>query len=547
MTEKGRSKEQKLSRTSSIPEADKFRMIVENTPLLVSTVALTPEPIITYASLSHKAVLGYEPGDLVGKPLLSFAHKKDVPELQRILQAQLAMLAASGKELVLDDFKANIETRIRHSDGSYRLMEIVVRGLGQELLLASHDITEQREALHILIDSEERFRLLFENAPEAYYILDAEGKFVDGNRAAEAMIGTSRDDFIGKSFFKAGLLHPKHYPRAAAHLARNLMGHRAGPDELLLKQKGGKWINIEVTTFPVNFKAKKLVLGIARDISHRKEQESLLRQARLRAEEASRAKSSFLAGMSHELRTPLNAVIGFSEILLDKQMGDLNESQEEYVRDIHESGRHLLNLINEVLDLAKVESGTMELQRAPVSVGATCNDSLVMVRQKALSHGINLQCKVDEMPQSLSLDERKLKQVLFNLLSNAVKFTPDRGTVTMRARLEAEAPQSSAGSAPGRPTPDFPPEVQRRWLVVEVEDSGIGIEPTLIETLFDPFEQIDGAAVDGTVGTGLGLPLSRSIAELHGGTLNGFSEGQGKGARFTAILPTWECEEDLVD
>lgn len=546
MTDKGRSRKQKGIGKSAIPEADKFRMIVENTPLVVSTVALTPEPIITYASPSHKTVLGREPEDLLGKPVLSLAHKKDVPRLRAILSAQLANMSSNVDEFVLDDFKADVEARLLHADGSYRLMEIVGRGLGQEVLFAAQDITEQREALHILIDSEERFRLLFENAPEAYYILDGDGKFVDGNRAAEGLVGTSRDDFIGKSFFKAGLLHPKHYPRAAAHLARNLMGHRAGPDELLLKQKGGKWVNIEVTTFPVSFKDKKLVLGIARDVSRQKEQESLLRQARQRAEEASRAKSSFLAGMSHELRTPLNAVIGFSEILLDQQMGDLNKSQEEYVRDIYESGKHLLNLINEVLDLAKVESGTMELRRSPVSIRATCNDSLVMVRQKALAHGINLRCTVDDMPELLCLDERKLKQVLFNLLSNAVKFTPDRGKVTMRAKLEALAPQPFEGSGPA-PTPDFPPDVEKRWLVVEVQDSGIGIEPALVERLFDPFEQIDGAAVDGTVGTGLGLPLSRSIAELHGGTLAGFSRGRGKGAKFTAIFPTWECEEESGD
>lgn len=529
---------------STILAADKYRLIVENTPLMVSTVVLTPEPVITYASPSHQQALGYESEDLIGTPVLSLVHPQDMPLLRQVLEEQLVALGPAALNGQLDGLKADVEARLRHADGSFRLLEIVGRGLGREIMLASQDITEQREALHVIIDSEERFRLIFENAPEAYYIIDGDGKFVDGNQAAEALVGDSRELFIGKSFFKVGLIHPKHLPRAAALLARNLMGRRGGPDEFLIRRKDGVWLTVEVTTFPVRHKDKRWVLGIARDITDRKKNEESIRKAMLRAEEASRAKSSFLAGMSHELRTPLNAIIGFSEILLDKQVGELNETQEEYLNDIHQSGKHLLNLINEVLDLAKVEAGRMELARGAVNIGAVCNNSLVMVREKTLKHGIRLECSVGKMPEYLALDERKVKQVLFNLLSNAVKFTPDRGRVTLRASL-ADAADGNTEAGQGALGESAPPDgVPGLWVLVEVEDSGIGVDPAQMESLFEPFEQVEGAAVDGSVGTGLGLALSRRLVELHGGSLIGRSDGLRKGSCFTATFPTWECREE---
>ncbi len=523
---------------SQIREADKYRLIVENTPLMVATATMAADPIITYASPSHEVALGHRPEDLIGLSAMSIAHPDDRPMIAKILAEQMPSMTANQGPAPGEGLNAELNVRLRHADGTYKLHSIVGRSLGRELMFVSQDISEQTDALQRLVESEERFRLMFENAPDGYYIIDREGRFVDGNKRAEAMVNAPREEFIGKSFFSVGLVHPKHLPRAAAHLARNLMGRPAGPDELLIRQKGGNWMSVEITTFPVEHREGRWILGIARDITERKKNEAVLEKARKRAEAASRAKSSFLADMSHELRTPLNAIVGFSEILLDKEMGAPTPTQEEYLQDIQRSGWHLLNLIDEILDLAKVESGKMELRRGPVSVESVVQTGLTMLREKAMKHGISLASSVEEMPDFVSLDERKVKQVVFNLLSNAVKFTPDGGKVEIRASYFWHAAHTSDGEDPMESTGEG------GILVIDVTDNGIGIDPASLEGLFEPFVQGEQEVKERAKGTGLGLALSRRLAELHGGHLSALSDGLGKGSHFTAAFPTWEVDPE---
>ena len=220
-----------------------------------------------------------------------------------------------------------------------------------------------------------------------------------------------------------------------------------------------------------------------------------LEQKRSELEVASQHKSDFLASMSHELRTPLNAVIGFSDVLLDRMFGELNERQDEYVRDIRNSGRHLLELINEILDLSKVEAGQMELDLDAVSIPELIDHGLAMVRERAGGHGISLARDIDPEVDTVLADELKLKQVIVNLLSNAVKFTPDGGAVTVTARrVDAEVQLS-------------------------VRDTGIGIAAAEQARVFEAFQRGGRAARTSTEGTGLGLTLSKRIIDLHGGRL----------------------------
>jgi len=234
-------------------------------------------------------------------------------------------------------------------------------------------------------------------------------------------------------------------------------------------------------------------------------------QAR-QAEIASRHKSEFLANMSHELRTPLNAVIGFSEVLLARMFGELNEKQEEYVNDIHTSGRHLLSLINDILDLSKIEAGRMELELVSFDVPLALENALTLVRERANRHGIALELTVEPGLQSIVGDERKFRQIMLNLLSNAVKFTPDGGRITVKA-------VTADGQA-----------------AISVSDTGIGIADVEQDVIFEEFRQATSSSPRKSEGTGLGLALTKRFVELHGGTIR-VQSTVGKGSTFTFTLP----------
>jgi len=228
-------------------------------------------------------------------------------------------------------------------------------------------------------------------------------------------------------------------------------------------------------------------------------------------EAASRHKSELLANMSHELRTPLNAIIGFSEVLTERMFGELNEKQDEYLKDIHASGQHLLSLINDILDLSKIEAGRMELEADDFDLPSAIDNALILVRERATRRGITLRRTIDEQLGMLRGDERKVKQVLLNLLSNALKFTPEGGGIDVSARLQDGAAE------------------------IAVTDTGVGIAPEDQEAVFEEFRQV-GSADKKVEGTGLGLALSRKFIELHGGRIWVKSQA-GQGSTFTFTLP----------
>ena len=229
-------------------------------------------------------------------------------------------------------------------------------------------------------------------------------------------------------------------------------------------------------------------------------------------EAANRHKSEFLANVSHELRTPLNAIIGFSEVLGEKMFGELNEKQAEYTDDILSSGRHLLSLINDILDLSKIEAGRMELEVTTFHLPDAIENALTLIRERASRHGIRLNQVIDDRLGDFTGDERKVKQVLVNLLSNAVKFTPEGGQI----KVEASLGDSAA--------------------IISVVDTGIGIAKEDQEAIFEEFRQVGSNYAHKREGTGLGLTLTRKFVELHGGKIWVESEA-GKGSKFTFTLP----------
>ncbi|HTM54880.1 MAG TPA: HAMP domain-containing sensor histidine kinase [Pirellulales bacterium] len=267
-------------------------------------------------------------------------------------------------------------------------------------------------------------------------------------------------------------------------------------------------------------KNKETELAVAQlreEVLERERAQRELEQAKDAAEAANYAKSEFLANMSHELRTPLNAVIGFADVLSERVFGPLNDNQSQYVQDILESGQHLLSLVNDVLDLAKIEAGSFELQRTLVSLPQAIERTVQMFRERAIRHGLRLVGQVSPEIDLVDIDERRVKQLLYNLLSNALKFTPEGGEVRVSAERHGDE------------------------LRLCVSDTGIGIAPDQQEKIFESFYQVDSTLTKNVAGTGLGLAVVRKIAELHQGTVHVESE-PGLGSTFVVMLPVIHCE-----
>jgi len=325
---------------------------------------------------------------------------------------------------------------------------------------------------------------------------------------------------MGRAFRERQTVHIpdlRNDPTVSESYGMNEVGARSGLGVPLMRgdQILGVVILVRLAPRPFDDSEIALVESFARQAAIAIENVRLfseIQEKSAQLEVANRHKSEFLANMSHELRTPLNAIIGFSEVLQQKMFGELNEQQTDYLGDIVGSGRHLLSLINDILDLSKVEAGRMELQLTPFSLVAALGNAVTLLRERATSHGIKLQLHVDPPLDTIVADERKIKQVVVNLLTNAVKFTADGGSVSVRAA-------ESDGS-----------------VRIAVRDTGIGIAEEDRERVFEEFQQARRQSAQPREGTGLGLTLSKRFVELHGGTLTLESEA-GKGSTFTVTLP----------
>jgi PAS domain S-box-containing protein len=518
-----------------------------------SSIATDANGVIQIFNVGAERMLGYAAADVVNK--ITPAHISDPQEViarATALSLELGTPIAPGFEALVFKASRGIEdiyelTYIR-KDGSRFPAVVSVTALRDAeggvigyLLIGTDNtsrqqVEEERAKLdQRLRDQQFYTRSLLESNIDALMTTDPRGIITDVNKQTEALTGCTRDELIGAPF-KNYFTEPG---RAQAGIHRVLNEGRVTNYELTARARDGTLtvVSYNATTFHDRERRLQGVFGAARDMTELKRFEHTLQQKNIELEGASRMKSEFLANMSHELRTPLNAIIGFSEVLKDGLMGEMTEQQRGFIGDIFGSGKHLLSLINDILDLSKVEAGKMTLDLEPVQVSSLFANSLSIIREKAAARRIRLSMEASEGLGSIQVDVRKVKQIVYNLLSNAVKFTVEGGHVTLRARrVPREDVGRPNGAWTGRTFPLPADSEFAEFLEIGVTDSGIGIAPDGLERLFKPFSQIDSGLARRFEGTGLGLAMVKLLAELHGGAVS-VESAVGEGSRFTIWLP----------
>lgn len=483
---------------------------------------------ITSWNRGAERIFGYSAREVIGSPVSVLYLPANVNEMPEILRR-------IGAGQSVDHY----ETVRRHKDGhviSVSLTVSPIRDADGAIIGASkiaRDITEIKRLIEReqVSRAESRFRKLLEAAPDAIFEVDGHGQIILLNHAAERMFGYEREELLGSNvdtLVPTAMrgTHADHRASYTNHPQTRPMGTGL---ELKAQKKDGSLFPVEISLSPNRTDEGMRVIALVRDISERKQAENQIRAVREQytlelaakneqlsarnqeVEKANHLKSEFLASMSHELRTPLHTIIGFSELLTEQLEGPLNEKQHRFVGHILQDAHHLLELINEILDLSKIESGRAELKREIFDFEHCVAEVLNGIRPHAASKNVALENK-SRFQRTLYADRVRVKEILYNLLSNAVKFTPEGGTVWVESAHEND------------------------FLHVSVCDTGIGIPENEQSSIFEKFYQVGNSTGGGREGTGLGLPITKNLVELHGGTISVESR-PGQGSRFNLIIP----------
>ncbi|MBN3880146.1 MULTISPECIES: PAS domain-containing hybrid sensor histidine kinase/response regulator [unclassified Nostoc] len=506
---------------------------------------------------------GYWDWDILGKRLYySLAWKRmlgyDDHELPDIPETWQQLIFAEDLPRIMDCFDQHIqsrgqiplsnEVRYQHKNGSTiwvicsgRVIEWDENGNPLRIMGCHIDITQRKQVEEALRENERRFKAVFNQQFQFMAILKPDGTVIDVNDTCLRVTGVSAERVLGVRFWETPWFNqiPLMQERLQQSIAEVVSGSGSVRGEVEYSMADG---TTQFATYAItglkddrDQVVEIIVEGEGVDFTQRKQAEEQLRQtneqlAHVNAKlaRATRLKDEFLANMSHELRTPLTSILGMSDMLRQEIYGSLNEKQHQYLEVISQSGNHLLTLINDILDLAKIESGKMELQILPTSIEALCNSSLNFIKQVAYQKAIKLETRIPTNIGQIDADELRMRQALINLLSNAIKFTPEKGQVVLEVSREFST--------------DRLHQHTQQLIQFSVIDTGIGIAPEHLPKLFQSFVQIDSSLNRKYSGTGLGLALVKQIAELHQGTVSVVST-VGQGSRFTITLPSQNCSD----
>lgn len=489
---------------------DRYRSLVQFLP---DAVRITCDGIIVYANDAAGRLFGApSAAALIGRRADDFVPREErdrIADRRRRLQTTGAVPMEQQKRLRLNGSEVDIE-----------VLGIRITWHGKPAALSvMRDISNRVSGRQARLESERRMAALAKNIPGAIYqcVMRPNGRlrFLYVSQGIQELFGVEAEAVMARATSLLTKIHPDDR-RALRNAVRN-SAPGLSPVELELRVPNavGAVRRVQSIARPRERDSGDIVWdGIFLDVTERHYALMALRAAKDEAELANRIKSEFLASMSHEIRTPLNAIMGFSEVMEKQIFGPVGEPRyQEYSADIHASGAHLLSLIEDILDLSKLEAGKMDLKEDEVDVASVIDSSLSLLKRRAEDGEIELAVRIAKTLPALRGDERRIRQILFNLVSNASKFTPDGGKISISATV---------GATTG--------------LRIHVQDTGVGIRPEDITTVMTPFGQVHDTDAPDDSGTGLGLPLAKSLVERHDGKLNLKSE-PGKGTRVTVEFP----------
>jgi len=494
---------------------ERYRNLVENMNDIVMEV--DTDGNYTYLSPNYATLSGYSVADELRESALTHIHPDDIP----LVVQKLEQAFHSGRQ--------SATYRVQKKNGEWRWLETMGQPFRASdgsihLIAVARDITERKRAEEALKRSEQVLRLFVEHSPAFIAMFDREMNYIAASRRYLIDYRLGEQDLTGRSHYEILPEIPNRWKEIHQRCLQGAV-EKADEDPFIREDGTTDWVRWEMRPWYEDSGKIGGIIPFSEVVTQYKQAQDQLRLLNLELEQrvmertmeisqANRAKDEFLANMSHELRTPLNTVLGLSESLLEQRRGPLNEKQIQSIQLIASSGQHLLRLINDILEVSKIEAGKLQLHPAEISVKDVCESSLSFIREFAIQRLISVDFTNDESASTLYADPQRLKQILINLLTNAVKFTPERGRVSLDVYANAEKDQISFA----------------------VSDTGIGIAHEDLKKLFTPFIQLDSSLSRQYAGTGLGLALVQKLTDMHGGSV--FVESEvGKGSRFIVALP----------